>query len=90
MPVEVPSTGAGFVDHRGESLRLGFQDLDLAIDPNLRVDQDRAPLGRILRLAEALPVALAGVLVLEELADLGEGEAGIVTEAPDEQEPLEI
>ena len=40
--------------------------------------------------AEALAVALARGLVLQQLADLGEREPGVVAQAPDEPQALEI
>ena len=41
-------------------------------------------------LAEALAVALARGVVFEQLADLREREAGVVAQAPDELEPVEV
>ena len=69
------AAGAGGLDHGAEALGLRFEGLDLALDPAPGILEDRAPLLRVLRRAEPLPVALAGGLVLEQLADLGEREA---------------
>jgi hypothetical protein len=55
-----------------------------------RVVDDRAPLVGVARRAEALAVAGRGGLVLEQLADLGEAEPGVVAEALDEPEALEV
>ena len=49
-----------------------------------------SPLVAIPGLAEALAVALARGVVLEQLADLGEREPGVVAQAPDELEPVEV
>ena len=50
----------------------------------------RAPLIGIVGLAEPLAVAFARGVVLEQLADLGEREPGVVAEAADEQQALEV
>ncbi len=55
-----------------------------------RFDQERPALVGIAGLAEALAVALAGGVVLEQLADLGEREPGVVAQAADELQPIEI
>ena len=49
-----------------------------------------APLVRVVRLAEAGPVVRSGGLVLEELADLGQAEPGVVAEALDEPQAVEV
>ena len=49
-----------------------------------------ASLGRVGRVGQALAVALARRLVLEQLADLGEREPGVVAQALDEPQPLEV
>ena len=51
------------------------------------VDADARRIGR---LAEALAVPFAGGLVLEQLADLGQREPGVVAQAADELEPVEV
>ena len=53
-------------------------------------DKARAPLGRVVGGAEALAIALAGGLVLEQLADLGQAEAGVVAQGADEAQALEV
>ena len=53
-------------------------------------EQERPALVGIAGLAEALAVALARGVVLEQLADLGEREAGVVAQAPDELQPVEV
>ena len=45
---------------------------------------------RVAGRAEALAVALAGGLVLEQLADLGEAEPGVVAQLLDEPQSLEV
>ena len=60
------------------------------IHPVAGIDDQRAALIRVLGGLEALAIALAGELVLEELADLGEGEPGVVAQALDEAQPLEV
>lgn len=82
--VEVLSASPRLFDHRREAVGLGFEDLDLSIDSRARIDEDGTPFGWVTRLAEALAVSLARDLVLQELADLGEGEPGIVAQASDE------
>ena len=61
-----------------EAIGLGAQGGDLPLDARQRVDDDLAPLGRVRRVAEACPRRLASRLVLEQLADLGQREAGVV------------
>src|SRR6185369_17977547 len=76
--------------HRLEPADLVAETRDLAIDPDERVLDDRGPLVGIVRRAEALSIAGASGLVLEELADLGQAEPGVVAEALDEPEALEV
>ena len=52
--------------------------------------EEDAAFGGVGRLAEPLAVPCAGRLVLEQLADLGQREAGVVAQAPDELEPVEV
>ena len=52
--------------------------------------EERPALVAIAGLAEALAVALARGVVLEQLADLREREPGVVAQAPDELQPIEI
>ena len=54
------------------------------------VEEQRAALVRIAGLAQAGAVALACRVVLEQLADLGEREAGVVAQAPDEPQAIEV
>ena len=88
--IEVAASLPRLVDHRRESGGLGLEDLDLAVDPGPRVEDERSSLVGIAGLAEPLAIALARPVVLEKLADLREREAGVVAEAPDEPEPLEV
>ena len=78
------------VDHRLEPLDLALDRADLAVDPVERVLQDRAPFAGVAGLAEGRPVARARRLVLEQLADLGEREPGVVAQAADEPQALEV
>ena len=78
------------LDHRGQTCSLGLERCDLSIHPVTGVDDERTPLGRILCGLESLPVAFPGEFVLEELADLGQGESGVVAQTLDEAQPLEI
>ena len=87
---QVAAPRLGLLDHRREAVRLVAEVLDLAIDAVHRVDEDGAALGGILGCAEPFAVALAGGLVLEQLADLREREPGVVAEAADEPKPLEV
>ncbi len=82
--------GLCFVDHRGELGRLRLEQGDLAFDPFLPLAEVDPALGGVVRLAEPLAVACAGGLVLEELADLGQREPGIVTQAADEEQAIEV
>ena len=82
--------GVGVGDHRLEPVGLGAQRGDLAVDPGERVLDDRPPLGGIVRLAEPGPVAGPGRLVLEELGDLGQAEPGVVAEALDVAQAVEV
>ena len=54
------------------------------------LEQELSALVAIPGLAVALAIALARSVVLEKLADLRQREPGIVAQAPDELEPLEI
>ena len=80
----------GLTDHCRETIHLRPNRGDLAIDPGERVVDDRPPLGRIVRRPEPVPVPVARLFVLEELADLGEAEASVVAKALDEPESLQI
>src|SRR3954469_11173102 len=84
MHPEMGATLAGLRDHRLEPLPLALQRADLAVDPDDRVDEDRATLVGVTRLPEVPPVVGSRLLVLEELPDLREGEAGVVPQPTDE------
>jgi glyoxylase-like metal-dependent hydrolase (beta-lactamase superfamily II) len=60
------------------------------IDPRRRFLEDGPSFVRIVRRPEANAVPRPGVLVLEELSDLGEAEPGVVAQALDEPEALEV
>src|SRR4051812_22558699 len=90
MGIEMSGTRSRLLDHRGESRGLALEDLDLMLRPGAGLDDEVSTLVGIAGLAVALAVALAGGIVLEQLADLGEREAGVVAQAADELEPIEI
>ena len=90
MAGKVAAPGLGLVDHRREAIGLVTEVLDLAVDAVEGIDEDRPPLAGIRGGAEAFAVAFARRFVLEQLADLGEGEAGVVAQAPDETQPLDV
>ena len=81
----------GVVDHRVEAGGLGLEQ------SRSGARRGRAPRGGSARrsagslvVAEALAIALAGGLVLEQLADLGQREPGVVAQAADEPQALEV
>ena len=80
----------GFVDHLGNPVRLVAERLDLAVDARQGVDEDLAALGGVLGCPKPFAVAFAGCLVLEQLADLGQREPGVVAQPADEPEPRDI
>ena len=88
--VKMPPAPSRLVDHGCKPRGLGLEDQCLAVHPRSGVHEDGAPLRRILCLAEPLAIALPGRLVLEQLAYLGEREAGIVAQAANEQQALEV
>ena len=88
--VEVAASGAGVLDHRVEAGALRLERGDLTIDAGHGVAKQGSSLGLVTGRAEAQPVALAGRLVLEQLADLGQREAGVVAQAADEPQALEV
>ena len=91
MGLEVGAAALGLVDHRRRAGRSSSRRV--AIWRSTRASaslEDRPALGGVARRAEALTVAGAGGLVLEQLADLGQAEPGVVAEALDEPEPLEV
>ena len=90
MLVEMGAAVSRCLDHLGESYGLRLEGLDLALDALARVEDECPPLGRIMGGAEALPIAFAGGLVLEQLADLGEREPSLVAQLLDGAEALEI
>ena len=63
---------------------------DLAVDPIQGVHEQRPPLAGSWVARNRVPVARAGLLVLEELPDLREGEPGVVAEPADEPEALQV
>ena len=73
-----------------EAGTLGDERLDLPIDPRGRVLEQRASLGLVAGRPEPLSIALARGLVLEQLADLGEREPGVVAQGADEAQALEV
>src|SRR6478752_3032561 len=88
--IEVPGTRPCFLDHRRQAGGLRLEDLDLVRCPGTGFQQELSALIAIAGLAEALAVALARGVVFEKLADLREREAGVVAEAADELEAVEI
>ena len=69
---------------------LGFERRDLTIDPVARVEDQRAPFFGVLGRLEAFAIALAREFVLEQLADLRQREPGVVAQALDEPQALEV
>src|SRR2546430_1890445 len=78
------------IDHALEALDLGPQGRDLAVDPLDAFTQQGALLRRVGGRAEAGARLRPGVLVLEQLADLGQAEAGVVAQALDELEARDV
>src|SRR5207247_491743 len=77
-------------DHLLEPLHLRPQDGDLAVCPSERVGHESAPFPPVRGVVERLARTGARGLVLQELADLGEREAGVVAEGLDEPEPFDV
>ena len=90
MALDVDAPRLCLRDHRREPHGLGFEQRDLAIDAVARFLEVAAALVRIGRLAEALAITLAGDLILEQLADLGQREAGVVAQALDETQAFDV
>ena len=67
-----------------------LEEGDLALDPRLGLGEVYAALGGIRGVCQPLAVAHAGRLVLEHLADLGEREAGVVAEALDDPQTVDV
>jgi len=88
--VEVAPPGPGVVDHRVEARALLLERRDLSIDPLAGVADEGPPLGLVAGRPEALSIALARRFVLQQLADLGEREPGVVAQGADEAEALEV
>ena len=88
VEVAPPATGIG--DHRVEAGTLGDEGLDLPVDAGGGVLEQRTSLGLVTGRSEPLSIALARGLVLEQLADLGEREPGVVAEGADEAQALEV
>ena len=86
--VGLPAVRLG--DHRLEPVGLAPKRGDLAVDPGEGVLDDRPALAGIVRLAEPGTVAGASGLVLEQLGDLGQAEAGVVAETLDVAESVEV
>ena len=90
MAIEVLPARSRLFDHGCEAGRFRFDDLDLAVGARAGIDEKSSPLRRIPGLAQELTISFPGYLVLEQLADLGEREAGVVAKAANEQQALEI
>ena len=90
MLVEVAPPGAGVRDHRVQPGALGFERLDLALDPGGGVVQQGTPFGLVTGRPETQSIALARGLVLEQLADLGQREAGVVAQGAEEAQALQV
>lgn len=88
--LQMGATALGLGDHRLEPADLLAEARDLPVDPGERVANDRLALVGVARRSEALTVAGTGGLVLEQLADLGEAEPGVVAEALDEPKAIEV
>ncbi len=88
--IEVAPAGAAPRRSSRQAGGLRLEGLDLALGTLAGIDEDGATLGRISGRPEPLAVALAGGLVLEQLADLGQREAGVVAQAADEAQAVEV
>ena len=88
--VEMGAPVLGGREHRVQAVALLAQRGDLALDAVARLDDEHAPLVGVGRGPEALAIALAGGLVLEQLADLGQAEPGVVAELLDEAQALQV
>jgi len=80
----------GFGDHHVEANDPGAQGCDPPVNRCKRLGHDPQSLCRIAGSAELLTVALPGPLLLEESADLGQREAGVIAQPSDEAESLEV
>jgi len=80
----------GLRDHRLEAPGLLAQCRDAPLGPLEGVEGQRAPLAGVGGRAEALAGPGAGLLVLEQPADLREGEPYVIAKAADEAEPFDI
>src|SRR5262245_7325226 len=87
MGLEMVPAALGLDDHRLQPADLLAEAGDLAVDPGERVAQDRLALAGVARGPEPLAIAGPGGLVLEQLPDLRQAEAGVVAEALDEPQP---
>ena len=90
MASQVAAALLGVGDHAIDPVGLALEPGDLAIEPLERVLQDGHPLVRVGRVLEPGAVALAGLLVDQELADLGQAEPGVVPEPADEAQALQV
>lgn len=90
VSIEMDAALAGRLDHRPEPRGLGFERPDLAVDAGARILEDRATLPGVVGGAESLAVALADRLVLQELTDRGQREAGLVSELLDIVQSLQV
>ena len=88
--VEVAAALARGLEHRPQAASASCEGRDLAVDAVARVLEERAPLGGVAGRPEALAIALAGGLVLEQLADLGQAEPGVVAQLLDEAQALQV
>ncbi len=77
-------------DHRAQPLDLLTEGRDLSVDALDRIAEDRLPLAGIGGGSELDPVARTDRLVLEQLADLRQREAGIVTQPANEPQTIEV
>src|SRR5450432_3621836 len=89
-PAEALVAGIHGLDHRFEAGDLVAQDPRLALDAGQRADHDLPALGRIVGVRERLAAANPGLFVLEQLADLGQGEPGVVTQTLDETQAVDV
>ena len=90
MRPDVDEARLRLVDHRCQAGGLGLEQRDLALDPLLRLEQVDPALARVGGLAQPFTVPFASRLVLQELADLGQREPGVVAQAADEGQPVEV
>jgi hypothetical protein len=87
---QVLTAPAGRLHHGRQSRDLVLQAPDLAVHLRHRGEEELAALRAVRGGLEASPDAGAGLLVLQQVPDVRQREAGIVTQAADETQPLQV